>query len=376
MSHPARSAPGSHRFLWAAPAWRTLVEAWLLGLGIIFIFSRLVGQVAVVSFASGLPALCGVCGVWAVLRARVPVLRPRDQIAWELLMSAALGVTMLSLRLPASGLGVDEAWHANWADLGAALFLLGTGVGYAFCRVAVRLWLRWGEMRRQRLVWSLTHAHLMLLFLVGLVGLVAVAVVIRAPRLIPLSDGVPPDPVAALLTQLIVWVVPSLTWLAAYSVAAVVFGLPPLALASYIVARSTIRRLERLVTAASAMRSGEYSARVAVTGEDEVAQLQAAFNTMAETLEQNVSELEQQREQGSRPAGVTQNPDRKRLARAANARDNRTRPARDIGREAGSRRRERRRRGSNPFSARCGSDARRGAAAAIVDRRSLHRRPG
>ena len=76
--------------------------------------------------------------------------------------------------------------------------------------------------------------------------------------------------------------------------------LPPSAILSYFVARRTTRRLEKLAETVRAMREGNYSARVGLVGEDEVAQLQSDFNAMAEELEQTLHSLETQRDTVSR----------------------------------------------------------------------------
>ena len=72
--------------------------------------------------------------------------------------------------------------------------------------------------------------------------------------------------------------------------------LPPSALVSYFVARRTTRRLETLAEATTSLREGHCDRRVEVSGEDEVAQLQADFNAMAGDLETTLRDLEVQRD--------------------------------------------------------------------------------
>src|SRR5262249_5601793 len=72
--------------------------------------------------------------------------------------------------------------------------------------------------------------------------------------------------------------------------------LPPSALFSFLFARRTTRRLQTLTAATTALRAGDYRSRVPVEGEDEVAQLQANFNAMAEDLERAVRELREARD--------------------------------------------------------------------------------
>jgi signal transduction histidine kinase len=77
---------------------------------------------------------------------------------------------------------------------------------------------------------------------------------------------------------------------------ALAFLLPPSAVFSFLVARQTTRRLETLADAARSFREGKYESRVAVDGEDEVAQLQSDFNAMADDLEQTLHDLQVQRD--------------------------------------------------------------------------------
>ena len=70
----------------------------------------------------------------------------------------------------------------------------------------------------------------------------------------------------------------------------VMFGL-----ATYLLGRSIVRTLGRLVDAANAIAHGRLGGRVEVRGRDEFAQLGGAFNRMAATLELRLAELETER---------------------------------------------------------------------------------
>jgi diguanylate cyclase (GGDEF)-like protein len=70
----------------------------------------------------------------------------------------------------------------------------------------------------------------------------------------------------------------------------VLFGL-----ATYLLGRSIVRTLSRLVDAANAIAHGRLGGRVDVRGRDEFAQLGSAFNRMASTLELRLAELETER---------------------------------------------------------------------------------
>jgi diguanylate cyclase (GGDEF)-like protein len=66
-------------------------------------------------------------------------------------------------------------------------------------------------------------------------------------------------------------------------------------LATYLLGRSIVRTLGRLVDAANSIAVGRLGGRVDVRGRDEFAQLGSAFNRMASTLELRLAELETER---------------------------------------------------------------------------------
>jgi diguanylate cyclase (GGDEF)-like protein len=66
-------------------------------------------------------------------------------------------------------------------------------------------------------------------------------------------------------------------------------------IATYVLGRSIVRTLGRLVDAANAIAHGRLGGRVDVRGRDEFAQLSNAFNRMAATLELRLAELETER---------------------------------------------------------------------------------
>jgi signal transduction histidine kinase len=287
--------------LWRVHPARALAEAWLIGVLLLLALSRLTGRVAPAVLGNGVLLLCGTCGLWTVLRARLPGGSAWRQALWELAVGAALSLAMaVGLWLLARLLHWEAAWQgANVGVGGATLLLAGTGPGYLAARAGVRLWFTWNRMRRRRMRWALTHAHLVLilivvsLLLVGDVLLLTIQSVDRAP---------------SSLSNLAIWLAerllhtlfPAASVLALLLLVALAVVLPPSALFSFLVARQTTRRLERLARAAAAFRQGDYGTRVEVAGEDELAQLQADFNAMADTLEKTLHDLAAERDTVSR----------------------------------------------------------------------------
>jgi len=91
-------------------------------------------------------------------------------------------------------------------------------------------------------------------------------------------------------------IIPIFAIVCVLGVIAILAIIPPSALFSYVVVGKTVRRIQMLTEATSALRAGNYAVRVPVLGEDEVAQLQADFNAMAANLEQVTKELQQERD--------------------------------------------------------------------------------
>jgi signal transduction histidine kinase len=203
----------------------------------------------------------------------------------------------IGMRLPADLLGWEGVWLQSTLDSTAlaTLVLLATGPGYLIARVGVRVWLLWDHLRRERMVWALTHAHLSVVVLVILIAGVGLLF------LTPLYQSTEPSPpgtgLLTILTERVLHTLfPAIGMLAVMLIVIMMVLLPPSLLVSYLVARKTTRRLENLVDAARALRKGRYDTRVAVSGQDEVAQLQEDFNAMAADLEETLHALEVQRD--------------------------------------------------------------------------------
>lgn len=286
------------RFFWTAHPARAMLEAWPIGLAILFVLSRQVGYVSPFVLGNGSFFLCGTCGMWVVLRTRLPQGGWLRQSIWELAVGSALSLAMVvGMRLPAYLLGWEDVWLQS--TLGstalATLLLLATGPGYLIARVGVRVWLFWDRLRRQRMLWALTHAHLTV---VVSVILMAAAVLFLLPVLLQSAEPTPPG--AGLLTtiteRLLHTLFPAISMLAIMVMVVLVAVLPPSLLVSYLVARRHTQRLENLADGARALQEGRYDTRVAVAGQDEVAQLQEGFNAMAGNLEETLQALEVQRD--------------------------------------------------------------------------------
>jgi signal transduction histidine kinase len=206
-------------------------------------------------------------------------------------------------------LGVDPALPSGIAfvmqvPVAAAVSALASSLAYLVWRTLVLAWPFWDRLRRERLLWALTHAQLVVsLLLAG--GAAAVLTSsdyltgVRGPPFGPESLPAGACPVAVLFVWVSTRLLPAISALLLMSVAAALIVLPPAALISYLVLRATTARLEQLTSVAGALRSGDLTARVPVTGDDEVARLQTDFNAMASGLERTLHDLQDERDRVS-----------------------------------------------------------------------------
>jgi signal transduction histidine kinase len=158
--------------------------------------------------------------------------------------------------------------------------------GYFFIRLPVLLLHFLNKQRHAHLQWSMTYAIVLTMavtvFLCG--GLFAIVTVSQSEAVFPGSDTITGLSATAVI---IVFVLIALA-----ATVLIVMFIPAVLLSSYFT-RHTRRRIKQLATTAGAMQAGDLSARVHVEGEDEVAQLQTAFNEMATDLQRTMGDLEQ-----------------------------------------------------------------------------------
>jgi len=286
------------RLFWCVHPLQALLEAWGLAFLVLYLLSCVVGQVQATVFSNGTLMICGLAGMWVTLRARVPDHTLWLQVLWELGVGAVLSLSLaVGLQVLSELLGWTGVWDTAVADRSVVTILLGlTGVGYLVARVGVRVWLFWNRLRKRRMVFALTHALLtlpvitMAVFVVGMTALTVLSGQLATQR--PESGGW----IALLADRFFLTVMPVLGISVVMISLSLVMLIVPAAVFSYVVARRTTRRLGALAQKARAMSEGEYGARVEVSGEDEVAQLQRDFNTMAAQLEGTLGDLARERD--------------------------------------------------------------------------------
>jgi signal transduction histidine kinase len=272
-----------HFFQSAGPL-RSMLEALLMGAVMCSALLLLQGDLSSALQLINALLVGLLCITWCALRLRQPG-RPW----WRKLLSDVATAFFLSLLL--AGMLVffsmvlppytapNYSLHGNGRIVQLAILtLLLDSAAFVFFRLAIRVLLYWDQLRRKQLLWSLTHAHVMVVAL----GAALLIVVLEM--------------LFIFITHNYSIVLPSLLFLVALSAIALAIVIPPSAVFSYLVMRRITRRLKSLTAATSALRRGNYAVRIPVVGEDEVAQLQADFNTMATNLEKAMYALQDERD--------------------------------------------------------------------------------
>ena len=159
-------------------------------------------------------------------------------------------------------------------------------------------WPAWGRLRRRHVLWSLTHVQLVVTLCIA-AGLAAAFTMVdyhnrtsSGVSFPSLGMGDAGDALGQVIDRLVV-VAGTLLVTSTFLIAVIVV---PATLISVVVLRRATRRLEHLTTATAALRAGDLSARVPVSGEDEVARLQGDFNAMAADLEGAMGALRAERD--------------------------------------------------------------------------------
>ena len=221
--------------------------------------------------------------LWCALRLRLPDGEKRQQGLFEVTTGGILCFVLAIMELLVTlmlrqGTVSNELWQGPIRPLllAALAFILNYAM-FLLLRLGVRLWLFWNHLRRTQLVWGLTYAHvLVMLFLTG--RCLSFWRYLSSSFLRCLSCGI------------------NNVWTIGSERHSVDRHCSPSILFSYLVMRRTTQRVQTLAAATSTLREGDYGIRIPVVGEDEVAQLQADFNSMASDLERSMRELQEERD--------------------------------------------------------------------------------
>jgi signal transduction histidine kinase len=267
-----------------ARPWQALLEALSLAtfcwLGLLLAYGRISFLwTMLLSLLADIAAL-----LLCTLRLRLSAGSWREQGFSDLLPAILLGLSLSSLELLFTLLLLRIApagplWQSTRRPLLVALIALCLDLAlFAIFRTGIRFYALSRRLRRARLFWSLTYTQVMSVA----VGTGALIVVLEAVVIYQTLDSF-----ISFFTAL---------GLILFGLVSLIVIVLPFALSSYLIMRRVTGRLQALGTATSALRAGDYTRRIQVTGEDEVAHLQADFNAMAAELERAVLALQKERD--------------------------------------------------------------------------------
>lgn len=180
---------------------------------------------------------------------------------------------------------------AIFAAADVAVFIVGR-----FIVVLLPWWLRFNQ---QKLRWQLVQAHIVVVLLIISLPMALLFIAISADTSMGVNQSTSSTAENVVL-RLAYTVIPTVSLAIILFGMALVVVIPPSIALSYVVAKRMTRRLEKLTIATTAIRKGDRTARVAVQGRDEVAQLQTNFNAMADVLESSLAETAAERDKIAR----------------------------------------------------------------------------
>ena len=242
----------------------------------------------------GMLYIGGFSALWFTLRLRIIERSFWGRVITECLNSAALGFSII-LPLPLLSQLIVRWLPVQIENVAAKAYfpLFVSAPVFLGLRTLLYVWRWWNDFRKQKLVWTLVHTQLSLVFTIALI----VSLIGAAGITIDASRNFPEETLVATIAHRIV-----LTILPFLGISVVGMGvslmviMPPAALASYLFSRRITQRLEDLASSTRALRQGEFNRRVNVEGVDEVAQLGQDFNTMADHLETALGEIQDERD--------------------------------------------------------------------------------
>lgn len=272
---------------------RALVEAWLIAFFILLAANNLSRDLNNYTLNNIVFFTSCISGFWLALRARLARGKPWQRILLrETITGAALSALVLAgVMLPLVIFDRAEIFTLSNTGTGISIaFLAFSSLAFYISRGIIWLLSYWDHLRRQSLMWALTHAHLNVVIFAALVAAVLFTVYTLIADTTPdIYQQMAPTP--RFLNRFLSTVLPVMGIYLVLTAMALVILLPPSAIFSFFFSRMLTRRLQDLIQAAQRFRSGDYAARVTVQGEDELAQLQSDFNSLAETLQHTLQDL-------------------------------------------------------------------------------------
>ncbi|QPC83714.1 HAMP domain-containing protein [Phototrophicus methaneseepsis] len=222
-----------------------------------------------------------------VFLTQLPTGRWWQRILYELLMFAGSGMLVYIGLAWMNMVGIDSMESIN--DQLFTFFIPLAIFSHVAIRIFARPYVVWGQMRKRRLVWDITHAQLRLVILT-MVVLFALLIILQLASFN--YDTQSSDYITTMITLFIAMAgfFGILTGIMLFIV------IIPASFISYNTARRITQRLDELVAVTQSIRNADYDARVTVEGIDEIARLQTNFNAMMDELDTARQQLEAERD--------------------------------------------------------------------------------
>lgn len=231
------------------------------------------------------------------LRLRIPVghwyQRVGQELIWlaipTLLFNPLIWITIRMYLFDVYGQGTDIR--------SGDLLLIGLlAFPYLFFRVGVHVIRWWDYLRQRRVIWALVTSNLTAVAMLQMFVALPLALILFFSNILNWSLLEMPDTLLAQLLYRLQIALPLIGAAMLVATAVLVVLLPVSIAVSYFFARGIRSRLDVLLDAAHAARDGNYGMQIPVSGQDEIAHLQADFNAMAANLKVNIDELRSERE--------------------------------------------------------------------------------
>ena len=273
---------------------RFFIEGWLLACFLLFPIMPVLLSSPPLPRSLYLILLPIICAIFVGLRMKTYQLPGHGSWLFELSLAFFFSLGFIGLVIGAFFItgNINSLQQSSAGINGTIFFLALIFPEYLGIRALTWGWDRWNQLRRRQFVWALTHAILTVVVSFLLLILISAMLFLSSS----LGDdiwGIPPD---SLFAKSVFWISIFILISAALFLLGFFLFLPPAILFSFLVARRMTKRIEDLAQSTKSMLNGDFFAKVPISGEDEIAQLQVDFNTMTESLHQSITELKAEKE--------------------------------------------------------------------------------
>jgi len=189
--------------------------------------------------------------------------------------------------------------ESRYTQIFSMVMILCSAPGFYAWKIFIWLWKKWQHLRSTHFQWNLTH-NFVVVIISALIFFLGINLIVVLLDLYPNSPSNEYNSLLAQIFQEIIQVIfPHFMIFILLAFISLLVTAPVLVLFSYLSTRKFTKRLIDLTIATQTLKQGVLSVRANVEGDDEVAQLQTAFNQMAENLQKTTLALQIERDKVS-----------------------------------------------------------------------------